>query len=67
MTNLRRLYEDIKMPAGLAVVGDSLAGFNPVLVPHQPLALLHIVYALHRCVCKMGTDLIVAFHVVRTF
>ncbi|CAL8461958.1 g1489 [Coccomyxa elongata] len=30
MTNLRRLYEDIKMPAGLAVVGDSLAGFNPV-------------------------------------
>ncbi|BDA41321.1 Putative epoxidase LasC [Coccomyxa sp. Obi] len=30
MTNLRRLYEDIAMPAGLAVIGDSLAGFNPV-------------------------------------
>lgn len=30
MTNLRRLYEDIPMPGGLAVVGDSLAGFNPV-------------------------------------
>ena len=31
MTNLRRLYEHIPMPGGLAVVGDSLAGFNPVL------------------------------------
>ncbi len=34
MTNLRRLYEDIPMPGRLAVVGDSLAGFNPVNVPY---------------------------------
>ena len=36
MTNLRRLYEDIPMPGGLAVVGDSLAGFNPVLLSASP-------------------------------
>ncbi|CAL8461959.1 g1490 [Coccomyxa elongata] len=30
MTNLRRLYEDIELPNRLAVVGDSLAAFNPV-------------------------------------
>ncbi|BDA41320.1 Putative epoxidase LasC [Coccomyxa sp. Obi] len=30
MTNLRRLYEDIKLPGRLAVVGDSLAAYNPV-------------------------------------
>lgn len=35
MTNLRRLYEDIKLPNRLAVVGDSLAAFNPV--GHLPL------------------------------
>jgi hypothetical protein len=40
MTNLRRLYEDIPMPGGLAVVGDSLAGFNPVLTTAS-LNLLH--------------------------
>lgn len=31
MTNLRRLYERTTMPGRLAVVGDSLAGFNPVV------------------------------------
>lgn len=40
MNDLRRLYEDIPMPRGLAVVGDSLAGFNPVLTTAS-LNLLH--------------------------
>lgn len=39
MTNLRRLYEDINLPEGLAIVGDSLAAFNPVeLLPQLILS-----------------------------
>ncbi len=47
MTNLRRLYEDIPMPGRLAVVGDSLAGFNPASVIPLPWNVL-IVYFLTR-------------------
>ena len=45
MTNLRRLYEDIPMPGRLAVVGDSLAGFNPASVISLPWNVL-IVHVL---------------------
>lgn len=65
MTNLRRLYEDIPMPAGLAVVGDSLAGFNPVLAPCRPISfycVLHMshTYTLHMYVKKGGDQILPA-------
>lgn len=43
MTNLRRLYEDIKLPDRLAIVGDSLAAFNPVELLPLPVLLRDVI------------------------